>query len=211
MCDDCGSLERQLAEAATDYDLLVQKLKRALRSEQFALNKLSAAQEIDPSNALVKDLLTYWHKSVGRDGRTKLPLDGDRAKRVRWALKHYTPEEIREAIDGLAAFPYVWKGEHSSRRMRFGTSEQRSDDLTACLYSEKTVEAFRRRAHDEPSGVWMLVPEAAVDRLAKRVSACEIAALRWRNIAQDAEDLTFLVLERLERERRPLRLVKGAA
>lgn len=203
-------LERENALLATDLDLLQVKYRKALRSEQFALNKLNAAQAIDPSNAEIKDLLEYWHKAVGRDGRTKLPLDGDRAKRVRWALKHFDASEIREAIDGLALFPYVWGD--PKRRMRHGVRSQRSDDLTACLYSERTVERFRALAGKAPSsGVWVLVEEDLLNRMEEKARKAFWAARMWRSVSTESEELLGILAARigeLQRERdRDLRVV----
>lgn len=146
-CGRCAQLEELLRQAEANIAELGQQLagrevqlRRAGQAEVRLRSELEQRAEQDPSSKEVREVLAGWE---ARHPRAKTPMSGKRAKTVRNALKlGFSVEELKEALEGLAAFPFV--GPHG--RMATGTPEQRYDDVHHALADETTIDRFRKYA-----------------------------------------------------------------
>jgi hypothetical protein len=184
VCRECGEVISSFV-AREVYDDLDRAAKKSRRAETAMRSQLAQHRRQDPAAGVVTDILEYWHPLMpGAD----IPLDGERADRVRWALKFKKPQEIKEAIDGAARLPYVWGDGDRARRVQFGTSKQRRVDLTLILRNERTIERFRGYAREAGSeDVMVMVPQDKIDRMAERVQRLEWAYELYREMHESRE------------------------
>jgi hypothetical protein len=136
------------------------------RSTQITLERqitklrtdLSRAAEDDPKSKEILSILVHWRVSTGHT-KARIPLTGARAKLARSALRTYKAAELMEAISGLALLPYVCNG----KRVAYGHSTERYDQLDHCIGDEKRIENNRRtylRAQEAAEGDLTLLWEA---------------------------------------------------
>jgi hypothetical protein len=136
------------------------------RSTQITLERqitklrtdLSRAAEADPKSEQIRGILDYWKVKTGHT-RARVPLTGERAKLVKGKLRTYKVAELMEAIDGLSLLPYVRNG----KRVAYGHSTERYDQLDHCIGDEKRIENNRRtylRAQEAAEGDLTLLWDA---------------------------------------------------
>ena len=89
------------------------------------------------------DIAHYWQRVCEPNARE--PLNVRRLEPTIARLNHYTPEELRQAIDGYAARPYVVNG----RRVAHGAPDQRYCDLDLIMRDAKHVDTGLRIAERE--------------------------------------------------------------
>jgi hypothetical protein len=133
----------QLAEenAALDF-----KIRQAAKSEVALRKELAKQHADDPRSQQIREVMEYWVVVCHKSSRTKIPIDGVRAQKVRSRLNQkFTVEDLKLAIDGAAAKPFV------GPRGRVATNEpgtRREDDLELILRDEKYVERFQGYARE---------------------------------------------------------------
>lgn len=186
-CASCSRLEDLLKQSEINArderqmweDQLAEK-ERLQRSQgatiQALKRELAAAREEEPEADAIRDLLDAWKRLTGHP-RAKTPLAGERAKFVRQALKHHEPDELLEALNGLALYPYATgKGRQAS-----GTPKQRYDDVEYALKNEKVIDQMRGRAQR----AWLLAQGGVAEA---RVIADETwaTAMRWLDLCHYA-------------------------
>jgi hypothetical protein len=155
MCAECSSYKEaainaeqaaaQIHEQLTATQQLVTELRMRL-GKVMAENAREAGQGAEAK--IVLDIIQYWVQQTGHT-KAKVSAAGERAKYVRKALHMgHSVEEIKEAIDGAARFPYVV----NKRRSRTGSKEQLYDDLPTVLRDEVQIQKMRRlsKGHGEP-------------------------------------------------------------
>lgn len=98
MTDELSALRTQSASFARQ----VTRLKRELDD---------AYEQADDTEA-IKKILVYWRDKTGRDKRTKIRMDGERAKRVRWARRKWKDREICLMVVGCMSGENSWWRDH---------------------------------------------------------------------------------------------------
>lgn len=89
-----------------------------------------------PQRTEILALIDHWRRVTGHP---KAKQSKDRIDVIRARLKDgYTIDQLRLAIDGLAAFPYVRQGQRS----RTGAAAERHDRLGIALGGGEAVEKF---------------------------------------------------------------------
>lgn len=121
--------------AALDF-----KLRQSARAEVALRKELAKQHANDPRSQQIRDVMEYWIKVCHKSARTKIPMDGVRAQKVRSRLNQdFTVEDLKLAIDGCARLPFVGpKGRVASQE----PGCRREDDLELILRDEKYVERF---------------------------------------------------------------------
>jgi hypothetical protein len=150
---DPGTGEIRIAALMAAYDekceenaALDFKIRQAARSE-VALRKELAKQHMDdPRAAQIREVLEYWIVRCHKSSRTKVPMDGVRAQRVRSRMNQgFKVEDLKLAIDGCALKPFVGPMGRVGENVP-GT--KREDDLELILRDEKYVERFQGYARE---------------------------------------------------------------
>ena len=173
-CERCAQLEELLRQAEDNLaELGLQRaglelnLRRAGSAELALRRELEQHREDDPASQEVRRLLDYWKLKLNHP-KAKTPLSGGRAKLVLKAMRMgYKPDQIRQAIDGLAKLPYVRAG----GRKPDGAERERFDDLGHCLKDEATIERFIRYATTPAPGRSAVPLAPAVERILERLDA----------------------------------------
>lgn len=152
MCDSCDTLRevaRTAEMAASELASQVEALQKELTFLAQRNGRLKT--QIERQNGegaeakLVIEIIEYWVTKTGHT-KAKVSASGERADYVRKALRlGHSKEELFEAIDGAARFPFVDKkrGRPPSMRTHMGTEEQRYDDLKTIFKSEITIGRMR--------------------------------------------------------------------
>lgn len=122
-CSGCTQLERENAE---------------LREQVVTLEAQLADAKGAASTPVVQDLFQYWQE---RTGHQRAKLDDKRRRKIAARLKDgYSPEEIRQAINGAAKFPYVT----AAGRSATGRPNERFDDIELVCRDAVHLERFGR-------------------------------------------------------------------
>lgn len=142
---ETGEVEHHGCPECAEKDSEIDGLQITIRSQAGIIGKQRAELEerIDnhPRRAEILSLIDYWRESTGHK-RSK--ASKDRVQLVIDRLKDdYSPEQIRLAIDGLAAFPYRSYGE----RLTTGSDSQRDDQMSVALKSGEALEKFAVLGH----------------------------------------------------------------
>lgn len=190
VCLRCRQLEQQIEAQRAKWQQQLQIVARTLEeegekraaaehqarrsgmAELAARRELARALEDEPQAEEITTVLQHWQNKLGHP-KANIKLAGKRAGVVRKSMRlgHTDPplenvlDELLEAIDGLALFPYVGPG-----RKPTGTPKERYDDVEHALRDEATIERFRgyaRRGRDA-------TPEA-IKTVWQRVCATEHA------------------------------------
>lgn len=143
-CERCQQLEQLLKQAERDQAELGEQLagvqiqaRRAGQAEVAIRRQLQEAMEADPKSEQIRDVLNHW---AAFHPRAKTPTGGKRFAVVKKALKlGFTVDQLKQALDGLRAFPYVCP---PAGRTAVGKPEQRFDDVEHALRDEQTIERF---------------------------------------------------------------------
>ena len=128
----------------------VEKLQDELTMKLMQIGKLKAARERELGQgaeaAVVIDVIEYWAAKTGHT-KAKVSAAGARADAVRKGLRlGHSPDELKEAIDGAAEFPFVV----NKSRSRTGTEKQRYDDLPTVFRDEVQIARMRKLAQRVP-------------------------------------------------------------
>lgn len=114
--------------------------------------ELTKQRQSSPEAKGVQEVFDHWVHALGKDpSRTKpdSKLGEKRQAKIRARLREsFTVDELKRAIDGLAAMPYVT----AKGRAETGSHSQLYDDLTIALADETTVPRFIAYL-DTPSNV----------------------------------------------------------
>ena len=152
MCEQHERLEHVVRSLSASEAQLVEQVE-ALQRENLYLamrnGKLKAQVERDlgedAESAVVIDIIEYWAATTGH-GKAKVSAAGERAKYVRKALKlGHTPDELKEAIDGAAAYPFV-VNKQRSKTGKDPEGKDRYDDLPTVFRDEVQIQRMRKLA-----------------------------------------------------------------
>jgi hypothetical protein len=158
-CDECGAvlpyveaLRRENAELrewaeSCEADLRVKRMQNGrLRKE------LEGEADADELNEDAREVFDYWKATVAPKARV---FKSKRRDNVLARLREgATVDELKEAVDGMAARPYV----NGNGRSPVGKPDQRYDDLEVVCRDEQHVTRFRRIAEAEAVVQGGLVP-----------------------------------------------------
>lgn len=135
VCGGCGTV--CTADVHEVIDGLERDLRRSRRENSRLRADLADKHRKDPRVGQIAEVLEFWKERWGK-ARTKIPLDGERAAKVRAQLKiGRTVPELKLAIEGVAYSPHHM-GENEGGKVYV--------DLVTILRSERTTEAHIRRA-----------------------------------------------------------------
>jgi hypothetical protein len=148
VCPHCRLMAGENERLTEDLSGLLDTTRRQGNEIVGLKNALAQADVDHASNAQVQCLLLNWmHLCRGRTpddklkGRRPIIAPGSaRWKIARAALREHTVQECLEAIEGLAALPYV--GAHG--RKADGKPSERFDDLEYALKDETFIEKARK-------------------------------------------------------------------
>ena len=149
MCAEHEALREALAHASESEARLVrtiEDLELDLRMKRARITELSNQLERQNGEgaeaSVIIDIIEYWRVKTGHE-KAKVSAAGKRADYVRKALKlKHTAEELKEAIDGAAIYPYVV----NKQRSKTGTEKQRYDDLPTVFRDEVQIQRMRKLA-----------------------------------------------------------------
>lgn len=114
----------------------VKEQARRMAKYERELKRYAEAEEHHPHRKEILELIDYWRKATGHE-RSK--ASKDRVDLIKARLKDgYSFDQIRLAVDGLAAFPYVRDG----RRVASGKPSERFDQLKHALKGGQELERF---------------------------------------------------------------------
>lgn len=129
-CPRCVALADELVGLRQTLDMQARKIGRLEREAA------DDDHESHPQRKEIADLIERWKQVTGHP---RAKLSKDRFDVVKARLKDgYTLEQLRLAIDGIGAYPFVVNG---SRR-REGAPSQRHDKLSIALGGGEAVERF---------------------------------------------------------------------
>jgi hypothetical protein len=136
-CETCTHLLAENESLTSEVSGLLDTTRRQAKTIAGLNAELTRRAETSPRAETIRRVAEHWQRE---HPRAKVPAGGKRWKTIDAAIKAgHTPEELIEALDGLAARPFVTdKG-----RAAAGTPQQRYDDLALCLRDEVTIERFR--------------------------------------------------------------------
>lgn len=134
-------LEAKLAE---EHELRVER-DSTLRTVEGKLRRLkrdrAAERREDPDRALILELIGVWKRATGHPNARD---SADRFDVVKARLEEgYSAEQIRLALAGLGAFPYVRNGQRVAR----GTPAERYDRIGIALDTGSALERFANLGH----------------------------------------------------------------
>jgi hypothetical protein len=144
-CLSCGRknhtiemLQAELNSLAEELAGARQTLKTLERQVTAYKTEVKKLREGEPGADDVKELLEAWRERTGRTRRTKINMDGERAKVTRQALKQVDGDKelLLLALDGIVLKPYVGP----RGRQPFGTDKQRYDQPQHCWGTEDRIE-----------------------------------------------------------------------
>ena len=179
-------LERlQMEVEALKNDLHLQerenlRLRRVIQGLEQAARDRHADR---PDAKTVAHLLEVWQTECDHH-KCKVPLDGKRAERVRWALKHYSAEYLEQVFQAAGQFPYVW----AYKRQRIGFSDQRRTQIETLLKDEKTIENLHALLESEQPSLTVQVPQSTLDKMRQRVKDMEWAVAFYRREALEERE-----------------------
>lgn len=148
MCDDCRDLAEKNARLGEEISGLLYTTRR--QGHEIVSLKAEATKRAKTSTnaAQIECVLVNWMRlcrgRTSHDGKKgRLPVidaDSKRWKLVAKALKSHDVSECLEAVEGLAAMPYV--GAYG--RAASGLPSQRYDDIEYALKDEGQIEKARK-------------------------------------------------------------------
>lgn len=166
MCEEHERLKQVVEDLHSSEDILLGKLRKleeeraqleeqgeALKREITYLamrnGKLKAQTEREAGEgaqaAVVIDVIEYWAARTGHE-KAKVSAAGKRAEYVRKALKlGHTPEELKEAIDGAALYPYTHPDSNLPGK-RSKTPGTLYDDIPTIFRDEVQIARMRKLA-----------------------------------------------------------------
>lgn len=147
-CPDCGSMA--VADVLRRKDAVIADLERDLRSKRAQIGAMRANRdsqnEANPYAREAKVVFDYWRQRLSPKARE---FKDKRFAAVVARLKAgYTVPELKRAIDGCAARPYVTPSGRSS----VGTRDQRMVELELICRSESHVQRFASYVPDVGGG-----------------------------------------------------------
>lgn len=148
--DGNGEISDDLVPILSDAAALMEVVVKQ-RCEIAGLKRAAAAMAaVDPDAETIGDVLSYW-KDKTNHPRSQIPVDGKRWRIVKARMKDgFTADQLRRAIDGVAAFP--WEGAYGERFADPGEGRKRKDDLSHAMGDEeKTERRIRLAEADAPA------------------------------------------------------------
>lgn len=141
-CLNCEREQRKVTALIIDLENAQADVIAKNRIIKRQADELAGQRQAHPDADTVMALLRYWAASCGKTKRTRLTLDGTRAKSIRWALKHYDEARIHTAIVGAARYPY--RGPYGRRATELTEGYKLDDDVAKICRDEVNFERFER-------------------------------------------------------------------
>lgn len=136
-CEHCQYERDRADRLAEDAMLLKQEGIGQLRKINALKTELSRQRKEHPNAKAAAALFDHWKTVTGKNSNT---VYGEaREKALLERLVQFSEEQLRLAIDGVAAMPYVGR---KGRQANPGPGAKRYDELTLVLRDETTVERF---------------------------------------------------------------------
>lgn len=95
------ALHRRLEEMTDELAATRKALAAAHRKNTTLRKEIDDIYDRASDADTIRKILVFWKDTTGRDDRTRLDLTGDRAKRIRWALKFWEPREVCLMVLGV--------------------------------------------------------------------------------------------------------------
>lgn len=140
-CPGCGAavpLPEDLIEQGGDLAKLRGEFTRLLRKVSRLENERRQELEEQPESKELRAIFNYWREQTGHT-RAKWDPAGVRAEKIRARLRVFTVEDLRKAIRGAAAFPFVVDGKRVAEVKRGDPEDFRYDDLKTVFKDEEIV------------------------------------------------------------------------
>lgn len=131
-CASCGELTVKLAASDADLEVVQAENVRLLRRIKALQRDRDAARVADPQRETILELFAYWQEKCGHP---RSRFDGSRHDLIKTALRRFSADEIRQAIDGAAVGAFVDQK---------GT---RHDGLGLILRDAEHIERFANKWH----------------------------------------------------------------
>lgn len=144
-CDNCASLKAKVQGLQGDYDALTGQLATVVRQRDALKRDKDLTRQKHPKRAEVVEVFEHWcqrrEQHTGRPCRSKLSADRFDAVKAR-LNEGYTVAELKLAIDGATAFPYVV----NAQRVAEGAGPRR-DDLELVARGGRRLEELAVLGH----------------------------------------------------------------
>lgn len=182
-CPTCGLSQEEHQGVMDDLQLSDKEVRRLRRANASLLNKLNEQRADSPLANEVREVLEHYVTRFQKSKAFKVGPDGARWVLVEKALKgDHTVSDLKEAIDGLRAFPFVGGGGVKGRTAT-GTEDERYDEIKYCLQDDMSITRFRKYAQKAKRGAEPKKPELwpPIDRI---LLALRDRGLDWQPVWQ---------------------------
>lgn len=148
--DGEGQVAEDLTAILSEEAALLEVIVRQRREIAALKGELTKLRRIDPDAEDIMTLLDYWQRECNHP-RSSIEADGVRWRKTKERLANplFTPERLKRAIDGTAAFPY--EGKYGERFTLPADDRRRKDDLALHIFRDE-VQTERRIALAEGDG-----------------------------------------------------------
>jgi hypothetical protein len=146
-CETCARLLAENEALTSEVSGLLDTTRRQAKTIAGLNAEITRRAATSPRAETIRRVAEHWLRD---HPRAKVPVGGKRWQTIDRALRAgHTPDELVEALDGLAARPFVTEKGRSAT----GTPAQRYDDLALALRDETTIERFKDylHAHEAPA------------------------------------------------------------
>lgn len=144
-CEHCDRMSRELQQAHQDLAVAETTMRKMRRTEQALRAQLSDRHKNGPDSEKVMEVLEHWKAKC--KPRARIGTDGKRADYVRKQLKHYSVDQLKQAVDGLAKLPAV--GEKGGRVPAGTPNSTVYNDVEHFCSDEIRVERCMGHANDD--------------------------------------------------------------
>ena len=143
-CPGCGTVLEDYAARLVEKDRVIHDLEIELRAKRSTIGRMKGDRDgqdkLDPHYDDAMALFAYWKGKLAPAARE---MSGERLRKVLARLRGgATLEELKEAVDGCEARPYV----SEQGRTAHGRADQKEVELELICREEKNVARFRKYA-----------------------------------------------------------------
>ena len=149
--DTNGQLVEDVTPVPSEVAALTQQLVDAQRKIAALKGQITRLRKVDPRASDIMDVLEHW-RTVCKHPKADIPLDGKRAEYVAKMLAvPFTVEDIKQACDGVAKFPYEEYGQHYAEP---GPKRKRRTDIPYICRDEVKLAQLRDLAVRDNGEDW---------------------------------------------------------
>lgn len=178
-CPTCGLSQEEHQGLMDDLQGSEREVRRLRRVETALKNKLNEQRADSPLAGEIREVLEYYVTRFQKTRSFKVGPGGARWALVEKALQgDHTVSDLKEAIDGLRAFPFVGGGGVKGRTAS-GTEDERYDEIKYCVQNDMDIDRFRKYAQKAKRAAEPKQPELwpPLDRI---LLALRDRGLDWR-------------------------------